>query len=520
METRARTRPLLRRAGFLAALTALLVPAVAGTATADAAKRKKPRSPVVTKITPKTVFVGETLTIRGRHFVRGINKNTVAFKRRGAKAVFVKAEKGTTKLLQVVLPKSLEKVLPVVNGTPVATKLQVRVLSKRFGKRFTSRSSSPLVGPERPPAPPTPPAADPDADCDGDGQVNRVDGDDDNDLLLDEKERSLKLDACAWDSDRDQVSDGYEHFSARDLNDDEHQEPNDFLHAPERKPYPNALDGTDGGLDHDGDSLTLKEEYDLWKLTGAPLSPMSYSAGEQYSVSARDGAGRRTPTLAAVGYAKQDDFLNEAAKSGYGIVALADVGTDLWDPQADWWETRQFFNLLDIDRSGGAATPAGAGAPSEGERVYYDNGNGYLDDGERDEDADGLTNFDETRGCMVRGHWDGLYDKETPFPLGFADVSHVDADSDGDGVLDGADDQDHDDVPNLMECSRLLASGLAADSGDAEEPRDNLPAKGFVNPFNPCLPHIESRTCPQYVELGGGFAPFKPEDDIYYFIKN
>ena len=31
MELRARTRPLLRRAGLLAALTALLVPAVAGT---------------------------------------------------------------------------------------------------------------------------------------------------------------------------------------------------------------------------------------------------------------------------------------------------------------------------------------------------------------------------------------------------------------------------------------------------------------------------------------------------------
>ena len=518
METRARTRPLLRRAGFLAALTALLVPAVAGTATADAAKRKTPRSPVVTKITPATVFVGQTLTIRGRNFVRGVNKNTVAFKRRGAKAVFAKAGKGTTRMLQVVLPKRLEKVLALVNGAPAPTRLQVRVLAKRFGKRFTSISRSPLVGPEQPPAPPTPPVAAPDADCDGDGLRNRADGDDDNDLLSDATERTLKLDGCAWDSDGDRVSDGFEHFSARDLNDDEPQEPNSFLPYPERKPYPNALDGSDGGVDHDGDSLTLKEEYDLWKLTGAPLSQMSYSAGEQYSVSARAANGRRTPTLAAAGYSKQNEFRDWAAQSGYGVVALADVGTDLWDPQADWWVPRRFFDLLDIDRSGGAATPAGAGAPTGPEVVYYDNGNGFLDDGERDEDADGLTNFDETRGCMVRGYWDGLYSKETPFPLKFAGVSHVDADSDGDGVRDGADDQDHDDVPNLMECSRMLASGLAADSG--EEPQAALPARGFVNPFNPCLPHVESRTCPQYVELGSGFAPFKPEDDVYYLIKN
>ena len=39
MELRARTRPMLRRAGLLAALTALLVPAVAGTTTASAKTR-------------------------------------------------------------------------------------------------------------------------------------------------------------------------------------------------------------------------------------------------------------------------------------------------------------------------------------------------------------------------------------------------------------------------------------------------------------------------------------------------
>src|SRR5215510_1405339 len=144
MELRARTRPTLRRAGLLVALTALLVPAVAGT-TANA----KTRAPVVTKVTPKHVFVGETLTIRGHHFRRGLNKNTVAFKRSGAKVVLVTAEKGTTKMLTVKLPKRQEKVLPVKNGTPTAATLQVRVLSTRFGKHFTSRAKSPVVGPEK-----------------------------------------------------------------------------------------------------------------------------------------------------------------------------------------------------------------------------------------------------------------------------------------------------------------------------------------------------------------------------------
>jgi hypothetical protein len=506
---------MLRRAGLLAALAALLVPAVAGTATADAAKRKKQRTPVVKTISPKHVFVGETLTIRGRRFRPGVNRNTVAFKRRGAKAVFVKAEKGTRKLLKVTLPKRIEKVLNVVNGTPVPTRLKIRVLAKRFGKRFTSRKRSPVVGPEKPPVPPTPPAADPDADCDADGQINRVDTDDDNDLLTDDVEKALKLDACSGDTDEDGVSDGYEHASARDLNDDEHQDPNNFLPYPEKRPYPNALDSTDGGTDHDGDSLTLVQEFELWKYAGGGLTPLAYSAGEQYSISARNGGtGRRSPSLAAAGYDKQAHFRNWAAAAGYTVIGLS-------DPADDWWEPRTFHHLLDLDRSDGAATPAGAGAPEAAELMYYDDGNGFLDDAERDEDGDGLSNFDETRGCMNRALWDGLYKKETPFPLQFAPTSHVAGDSDGDGVLDGADDQDHDDVPNIMECSRAAATGLAEQAMDAEDPLPGLPETGFVNPFNPCLPHTQSRTCPTSVDLDNVFAPFNVDEfEDYYFIWN
>ena len=91
-------------------------------------------------------------------------------------------------------------------------------------------------------------------------------------------------------------------------------------------------------------------------------------------------------------------------------------------------------------------------------------------------------------------------------------LRHVDlddADTDGDGVLDGADDQDHDDVPNVMECSRVLAAAiddnadgiLDEDAASVTLPRagvagrPELPASGFVNVFNPCLPHYESRSC-------------------------
>ena len=507
---------MLRRTALLAALPALLVPAVAGTTTAHAAKQ---RSPIVKRITPKRVFVGETLTIRGRHFRRGVFKNTVAFKRRGAKVVFVKADKGTTKLLKVTLPKRLERVLVVKNGTPVPTRLQVRVLAKKFGKRFTKLSRSPWIGPEKPPVPPAPPTVDPDADCDGDGTVNRLDVDDDNDLLSDTLDEGLKLDPCSADSDGDGVEDGYEYQSARDLNDDEHQAPNKYLPYPAKRPYPNALDGTDAKTDHDGDSLSLKEEYDLWKFSisqgsARTLERLTYSAGEQYSLSTRAaGVGNRTPTQRADNYGKQAQFLAWANAAGYDQVQLANIGTDLWDPQANWWSPRgAAYDIRDANRDR---------VLSDDERYYFDFGSGQrdgmLDDAERDEDADGLSNYAETGGCMNRDLWNTLFSRETRYPLEYSDTRLDDPDTDGDGVRDGADDQDHDDVPNIMECNRLLAAGTnVEDPRKADTPRPNLPASGFVNPFNPCLPHVNSRTCRHYI-TGNPWAPFNG-DDIYYFI--
>jgi hypothetical protein len=512
---------MLRRAGLVAALSALLLPAAAaGPATADAAKRSK-RLPVVTKITPKRAFVGETLTIRGRHFRPGIKKNTVAFKRRGARAVFVKASKGTRKLLKVELPKRLEKVLVVRNGTPVPTRLRVRVISFRFGRKFTSAKRSPFIGPEKPPAPPAPPKVDPDADCDGDGLINRTDTDDDNDLLTDAEEARYKLDACGADSDGDGVEDGYEYASARDLNDDEHQGAvNENLPYPEKRPYPNPLDGQDGGVDHDGDRLTLKEEYDLWRYTIANGSPrtigvLSYSAGMQHSVYSVRADGRRTPALAAVNYPKQVAFQQWAASRRYDRIGLAAVrprfqryagdADDAW-----WYAPRTQYANNDMDRDG---------VVSDVEKRYYSPDDDWLTDYERDEDADGLPNGWESHGCMIQAYWTKLYDKETPYPLSFAGTRLDDPDTDGDLVRDGVDDQDNDDVPNMMECSRVLAMADVIASPPAGWNPADLPTEAFVNPFNPCVPHELSRACNRYPTINEEWAPFNPDDD-YFLIKN
>jgi hypothetical protein len=501
---------MLRRAGLLAALTALLVPAVAGTTTASA----KTRAPVVKKVTPKRVYVGEKLTIRGRHFRRGVNKNTVAFKRKGARAVFVKADKSTRKMLQVVLPKRLEKVLVVRNGTPTSTRLRVRVMARKFGKRFTSRSKSPLVGPEKPPTPDKPATVDPNADCDGDHVPNKNDADDDNDLLSDTYERSISklLDTCDPDTDGDGIEDGYEYQSARDLNDDEDQNTNGYTPYPRKLPFPNPLDGTDAGTDHDGDDLTLIEEYRLWRLAGPrTLDRMSYSAGEQFSRSARvGGTGSRQPTLLAAGYDKQTAFLTWASNNGYRNVLLSPPNV------TDWWSGRVPVEITDFDRDGDSTESA----------TYYDflPADTYLNDAERDEDGDGLTNWAETRGCLGEGdagqeYWTKLYKDETKYYLAYQGTALDDPDTDGDGILDGADDQDHDDVPNVMECSRSLAADLAEDGDPLPNPIPARPLTGFVNPFNPCLPHVYSRSCKKIIPFEKAWAPFNP-DDKYYFILN
>ena len=35
-----------------------------------------------------------------------------------------------------------------------------------------------------------------------------------------------------------------------------------------------------------------------------------------------------------------------------------------------------------------------------------------------------------------------------------------------------------------------------------------IPAKAYVNPFNPCMPDVQSRTCQRHPIIGASYAPF------------
>jgi hypothetical protein len=513
MTSLARIRPSLRRAAFVAALGALMVPATAGAAVhaETSAKKKKAKAPVVTRVTPMHVAIGQKLEIRGRYFQRGRNKNTVVFKRTGGKAIFVKADVGTTKLLRLTVPTRLKAELATRVGAPVPTRFRLRILAKKFGKKFTKTSRSPIVGPELPPTPATPPRAAADGDCDGDGVANGVETDDDGDLISDNDELRYKTDGCKADSDGDGVNDGYEIQSARDLNDDEYQFAQSVLPYPEKRPYPNAL-FADADTDYDGDSLSLAEEFALWTAyrDHDGLDPLIYSDGNQYSLYDRDGAGHRPGLPRHDPFAKQADFLSWAGGEGYLNVTWHGAIYDIRDFNHD--------HMVDPNRH------LTNGADPEyywSELHYFDyDSNLKLSDDERDEDADGLTNFDEAHGRLTSGYWSGCYTTEVPFGVPYAGTDIVDPDTDGDGVRDGADDQDHDDLPNIDEMSRNAATGhpiiKSCDTAGAIVYDPNGP--GRVNPFNPCLPDYRARTCSRHPGLGGGSA--SPFDGSKYNVLN
>jgi hypothetical protein len=287
----------------------------------------------------------------------------------------------------------------------------------------------------------------------GSGGAGGCPGDDyDGDLLTDSVERDLGTDPCLADTDGDTVDDGYEEQSAIDLN---HYPSSAPLPYPGKRPYPNALDPSDSGTDYDGDSLQLREEFLLW---------------EHFSSDGVARSGRPT-TLSNLLYS---DGLQKS------VNPRPAAPTGLLD---NW--------AIDI-RS-----------------------DGFLDDDERDADADGLTNWDESHGRMLETWWvaehDGVNEpKESKYPeIDFLDNPDLlqahqldalaDPDIDGDGVGDGTDDSDHDGLSNQFEVRR--PDDWQNDIGEALPATSPLNYWAYVNPFNPCKP-FRSERCHSHPPFG------------------
>ncbi|MFL5838823.1 MAG: IPT/TIG domain-containing protein [Thermoleophilaceae bacterium] len=405
----------MRRLIISPLLALAVLAASAGAASAASA-------PVITSFSPAQVRVGQTLIVNGKNFKKGISNNRVFFTRASdGKTVRARPSKASsTRRMEVVVPAGVDKFLSVVNGVKAPTRFQLSVLSGKFSKK-TPRSKSPLVLAAGTPQTPTgqPPVATtppPPADCDADGTPDSIDTDDDNDLLSDDTEAAIHTDPCKKDTDGDGVDDVFEYYSALDLN-------SNALPYPGKRPYPNPLDGADAGKDFDADGLTLAQEFGAWVKFGNHSLPLNYSDGSQAT---------------------------------------------------------------------GGAVPVQPG------QEYLDlNNNGSLSDDEKDVDGDGLSNYIELSPSLDPGLYRnfslvtsiepkrGLGDLFAPGRVGSVtgtvspsafQLDYLDADTDGDGVPDGADDNDHDDYSNVDE---MTAGGSAV----------------YSDPIDPCSPNKDSRSC-------------------------
>jgi hypothetical protein len=496
--------------------TALLVSAPAAPAAKTAAK------PSISRVTPMRISVGARLTIIGRNFKAERKANTVVFRAPNGRSAFAKPRRASRKKLVVVVPGAVSRLLRGSLSNPKPTRLKLRVLAGKFSA-FTPRRLSPVVTPF--------------GSGDGPGAGNPGGGggaggsggsggsgaklpctssaDHDGDMVPNALEAQLGTDSCLADTDGDGVGDGYEYKSAVDLNNDDYQEPNQSLPYPGKRPFPNPLDPSDANTDFDGDTLQLAVEQSLWLFSSSSAgrvldNPLSYSDGLQHSIyEFHAGQGnRRFPSLPAAGYSKQAEFVDWAVSAGYR--------SNLHVPDPNNPGAFLVRGLFDSNLDG---------TESPGEALHFDlDGNTFLADHERDEDADGMINFDENNGRMQASWWASCYGKETPYYITYTDTDLADSDTDGDGVRDGADDQDHDDFPNVMELSRISASAHDDREGGqscvlAEAIEDlfvNVDPPhywhendyGRVNPFNPCLPVTHSRTCNRFPSFAQKWAPF------------
>jgi hypothetical protein len=463
-------------------LTISLLALVAALVAVPTALAASGPAPSITRVTPMRVSVGNLLTIRGSHFKAQRLRNTVIFRGPDGRTAFAKPRRATTSKLVVRVPAAVSRLLRVSASRQRPTRLKLRVLSARKFSKFTSRRLSPVVtgvgdGDGGTGTPGSPPVV-----------VCNNSPDHDGDLLPNSLELTIGTDPCLADTDNDQMTDGWEYWAAKDLN-------VKAVPYPGKKPFPNALDPSDGGgagatfsnIDFDGDGLTTLEEYRSWRYTGSAFDPSKVG-----------GLDLESP----LGYSDGTQF--SRASETPGVPA---------------WRSTSF----------GLANPAQA-FPA----TYDLNNDPQWSDDERDADGDGLSNWLESvRGPGHASWWAGYWkvpgrevdpwkksgycgappNEQRPGVFDerpFADLDLADADVDGDTLLDGEDDQDNDDYTNITELYEVVYdldnNGAArvnpAWCGKAAGVIPSIDRGGSdwaVNPYNPCAPDPYSRTCPPYI---------------------
>jgi hypothetical protein len=411
----------------------LLVSALLAVVPAAASAKPAPY-PKVKSVSPLRVSVGQTMTLRGSGFRSGKARNTVVFKRNGKPAIFVRSARSTKSKLRLVVPAKLLAFLTTKATVPQPTRFRLRVLALRFSKSFTSTKLSPLVVPPGTTAPGTVAPGGPGTPHGGTPAPAPVPP------TPYQRCEAAAAAAPKVDSDADGLLNGAERSA-----------------------------GTDAcNADSDGDGMLDGYEWD----------------------SARDLNGFANP------YPGKRPWPNPLDPGDANYDFDGD-GLTLAQEYALWSKFSNGFPVIaysDGTQNSGGTMPANTSA-----RVLLDlDGDGNLTDDERDADGDGLSNVVEDNYRGTQGWWQAMYKDEKPYTARpFIEPDPLLRDSDGDGIPDGADDQDVDGYDNFVEMQiSREQSGLR------------------TQPFNPCLPNPHALTCSRYAPFESAWAPFDGSQSI------
>jgi IPT/TIG domain-containing protein len=99
--------------------------------------------PVITSVSPQKLGVGDVMTITGKNFRKGKNKNTVVFKRDGGRAVFVKAPDATPTKIGVTVPAKLLPFMVKKKGKRTFTRFRVACWPRSSPRSSPTRPSRP-----------------------------------------------------------------------------------------------------------------------------------------------------------------------------------------------------------------------------------------------------------------------------------------------------------------------------------------------------------------------------------------
>ena len=374
------------------------------------ARRRSPApSPQITRVTPMRISVGKLLTIRGRPSRRKAEGNTVIFRAGNGRTAFAKPRRASRTKLVVRVPAAVARLLTVKNSKQRPTRLKLRVLAGKFST-YTSRRLSPVVTG----------VGGGDGGGDGGATVCNDDSDHDNDLLPNSLELQIGTDPCLADTDDDGMSDGWEYYVGQ-------------------------------GPQHQGGAVPRQ----------AAVPERARPLGRQRRLRPARRLRRRRPHHRARSTAP-------GVIRGSSFIASQVGGTDLESPLGYSDGTKSSRP----DEAPGVPTwrsaelrPAEPGEPFPGPttstatRAWHDD--------ERDADGDGLATARVRRGPRHRRlvarllgrtasasrrrsspehevllrHAELRHFAERPF----AELDLADPDVDGDGLLDGEDDQDNDD---------------------------------------------------------------------------